>query len=121
MKCSAMLFNLESRINKEKTGLNHFLTFVDIDTGESFRTFVDQKISEQYKKMGEFEINLAVSVSEYQGRPQLNTRIIDMVPLDRSALSPEIVVPPVGGESSDKTETEHKPNKSASDPFKRVA
>jgi hypothetical protein len=95
MKCLAMLFNLESRVNKEKTGVNHFLTFVDIDTGESFRTFVDQKISEQYKKMGEFEINLAVSVSEYQGRPQLNTRIIDMVPLDRSALPAEIKIPPV--------------------------
>lgn len=102
MKCLAMLFNLESRVNKEKTGVNHFMTFVDIDTGESFRTFVDQKISEQYKKMAEFEINLAVSVSEYQGRPQLNTRIIDMVPLEKSVLPVETVLTGTADKTEDK-------------------
>jgi hypothetical protein len=113
MKCLAMLFNLETRVNKEKTGVNHFMTFVDIDTGESFRTFVDQKISEQYKKMAEFEINLAVSVSEYQGRAQLNTRIIDMVPLERSALPSEINIGSVRDEKIEKNSIDSKPETKA--------
>jgi len=79
MRCTAILFNLDVSPSKSNPGRNnHFLTFVDKDTGESFRTYIDEKIAAKYQKMKEVEMELAISVGEYNGRPQLNTRIISI-------------------------------------------
>lgn len=78
MKCNAMMFNLEKRLNKDKTRTNNFLTFVDTDTGESFTTWVSDEIAAQYKPRKESVVHLSISVGEFQGRPQLNTRIISI-------------------------------------------
>jgi hypothetical protein len=89
MKCNAMLFNLESVVNKAKTGTNNFLTFIDMDTGESFRTYVDVDVAAQYKKLKQYELSLSISVGEFNGKPQLNTRIMSMVPV----ANPEVMAP----------------------------
>jgi hypothetical protein len=84
MQCLAMLFNLESRLNKEKTGTNSFLTFVDVDTGESFQTYVTPEtvLEIGYQKMKVVNLNLAISLTEYKGKPQLSTRILSARPIN---------------------------------------
>ncbi len=79
MFCNAMLFNLERTPKKDKPGMNNFLTFVDNDTGESFRTFVNDDVAVQYVKHKSVLITLSISMNEFNGRQQLQTRIITMV------------------------------------------
>lgn len=79
MRCEAMLFNLEKMPKRDKPGVfNHFMTFVDMDTGESFRTFVDTDIAQQYRRLKQVQIRLSLSMGEYNGKPQLNCRVIEM-------------------------------------------
>jgi hypothetical protein len=88
MKCNAMLFNLESSPSKKTPGqINRFMTFVDMDTGESFRCYVNDSIAGQYRRLQQCEITLSISLGEFNGNPQLDTRILEMKQLDAS-LSP---------------------------------
>jgi hypothetical protein len=84
MKCNAMLFDLITKPNKANTGTNNTLIFIDEDTGESFRTFVDPLIAAQYAKYKHVEISLSLSLGEYNGKAQLNTRILSMSPVQEA-------------------------------------
>lgn len=80
MRCNAMLFALERIPSTRKAGqINSFMTFVDVDTGESFRTYVDDSISREFKKFKRVDIELSLTLGEYQGKPQMNVRIISML------------------------------------------
>lgn len=84
MKCNAMLFDLEQRVNKEKTATNSFLTFVDSDTGDSYKCFVDSVIAAKYSKLKECEITLSITIGDYKGKPQLNIRILHLEDIKKS-------------------------------------
>jgi hypothetical protein len=77
MKCTAMLFALDHI--KAKSGTTYpFLTFVDTDTGESFRTIVSPEQAGKFQKMKMVEIELSISLGEYQGQKRINTNVINI-------------------------------------------
>jgi hypothetical protein len=79
MRCIALLFNLEILPNKKKPGaFNRFLTFVDTDTGDSFRTYVDELVGSQFVKMKTVDMVLSIAQGEFNGKPQLDVRVISM-------------------------------------------
>jgi hypothetical protein len=80
MRCAALLFNLETLPNRKKPGtFNNFMTFVDTDSGESYRTFVDEVIASEFVKMKPVDLVLSFSMGDFNGKPQLNIRILSMV------------------------------------------
>lgn len=81
MRCNSMLFQLEVVKSSKKEGVfNHFLTFVDVDTGESFRTWIPPEQSSYYAKMRQYSLTLSLSLGEFNGNPQMNCRILSFDP-----------------------------------------
>jgi hypothetical protein len=93
MFCNAMMFNIERIINKDKTKENIFLTFVDTDTGESFRTFVTPEIAAKYEKLKVVKINMTLSLNEYNGRTSLQCRITSIDDVKKDNLQSVSAIP----------------------------
>lgn len=89
MRCNAMMFNLDQVPSTKKPGVfNHFLTFVDVDTGESFRTWIPPEQSAYYKKMAQYSLTLSLTVGEFNGQPQMNCRILAFDPPNDTVFLP---------------------------------
>jgi len=78
MRCDAILFNLESIPSKNKSGVNHFLTFVDEDSGESFRTFIGPELVPFYARLKPVSMVVSLSLGTYNGAPQMNCRVLSI-------------------------------------------